>query len=243
MTFADEMREENKRRIDERLDAGIALLREHYTVTECAIDPAFVKPNVGGRPNHVRRFDVEGVGNLLAMTAKDVEANQLSTFVVMPYYKNLPLFSTDYVYNGDKRFFLIEVYDLSVHHDEAWQSGIDAFTACAHAWDDMPEFPTQPRWYDDIRPVCIAKAPNRDQDDASLQCFLEALGVFVQMEKAAPLLADEDHARKWQINKGYSDGLIDEGGVSTDLWTAALGAENVRRFFDEVFFGPTCYRP
>ena len=50
MTFADEMREENKRRIDERLDAGIALLREHYTVTECAIDPAFVKNIIGDTP-------------------------------------------------------------------------------------------------------------------------------------------------------------------------------------------------
>lgn len=243
MTCADEMLEENKRRIDERLDAGLALLREHYAVTECAIDPAFERPNVGGRPNRVRRFDIEGVGNLLAMTAKDVEENQLSTFVVMPYYKNLPLFSTDYVYNGDKRFFLIEVYDLSVYHDDAWQQGIDAFAASANAWDDMPEFPTQPRWYDDIRPVCIAKAPSREQDDVSLKRFLETLGLFVNMEKAAPLLSDEDRARKWQINKSYSDGLIDEGGVSTDLWTAALGVENVRRFFDEVFFGPACYRP
>ena len=34
---------------------------------------------------------------------------------------------------------------------------------------------------------------------------------------------------------------IDEGGVSTDRWTAALGASNVRRFFDEVFFGSANY--
>ena len=241
MASETNMHDVNVKRIDERLDAGLALLREHYTVKECAVEPALANPVVAGRPNHVRRFDVQGVGNLLMMTAKDVEQNQLSSFVLMPYYKNLPLFSTDYVYNDDKRFFLIEIYDLSVHHDQLWQEGIDAFAACAERWGDMPEFPTQPRWYDDIRPVCIGKAPSCDQDELSLERFLEALRLFVKMEQAAPALSAEDRARKWQKNKDYSDALIDEGGVSTDRWTAALGSENVRRFFDEVFFGPACY--
>ena len=242
MATKEELHEENARLIDERLEAGLALLSKHYTVTECAIDPAFASPNVGGRPNHVRRFDIEGVGNLLVMTAKEVESNQLGTFTIMPYFKNLPLFSSDYVYNDDKRFFLIEVYDLAVCHDEAWDAGIAAFSSCAEKQDEMPPFPTQPRWYDDIRPVCIAKAPSIDQDKQAIECFLEMLGLFVKMEQVAPALVDENRASKWRKNKGYSDALIDQGGVSTDLWTAALGAENVRRFFDEVFFGAANYQ-
>ena len=242
MSSSEAMKDINSKRIDERLEAGLALLREHYEVQECEIDPAFVNPVVAGRPNHVQRFDIRGVGNLLMMTAKDVEENQLSSFVIMPYYKNLPLFSTDYVYTGDKRFFLIEVYDLSVGHDEAYLAGIDAFSQCAKDWDDMPAFPTQPRWYDDVRPVCVAKAPSVEQDELSIQRFLDELSVFVEMEAAAEPLSAEDRARKWQVNKDYSDGLIDQGGVSTDMWTEALGAENVRRFFDEVFFGPACYK-
>ena len=238
----EELRELNKKRIDERLEAGLALLREHYAVEECEIDPAFQNPNVGGRPNHVRRFDVKGVGNLLTMTAKDVDSNQLSTFVLMPYFKNLPLFSTDYVYNDDKRFFLIEIYDLSIREDDTFKRGIDAFAKHAKAWDDMPEFPTQPRWYDKIRPVCVAKAPALEQDELACSRFLEMLDLFVEMEQAADPLAGDELAQKWQKNKGYSDGLVDQGGVSTDMWTAALGAENVRRFFDEVFFGPACYK-
>ena len=63
------------------------------------------------------------------------------------------------------------------------------------------------------------------------------------MEQASPYLGSEDLKIKWQKNKEYADRLIDEGGVSTDLFTAALGAENTRRFFHEVFFGADCYRP
>ena len=66
--------------------------------------------------------------------------------------------------------------------------------------------------------------------------------LFIDMEQNTPALSGEDLKRKWQLNKDYADRLIDEGGVSTDLFTEALGAENTRRFFDEVFFAPARYR-
>ncbi|MBR0405427.1 MAG: hypothetical protein IJI68_09565 [Eggerthellaceae bacterium] len=242
MTNAESsFREENARRIDERTEKGLTLLREHYNVEECAVDSMLSDVAVGGRPHHARRYNIEGVGNLLVMTVKEADENQLSSFVITPYSKNLPLFSTDYVYSGEKRYFLIELYDLAVFHDEAYRAGVDAFAALGKAWGDMEDFQTRPCWYEDIRPVCIAKKPKYDQDDLALQRFLEALSLFVSMEQAAASLTGADLKRKWELSKGYSDRLIDEGGVSTDLWVAAIGPENTRRFFDEVFFGPACY--
>ena len=63
------------------------------------------------------------------------------------------------------------------------------------------------------------------------------------MEQSAKALTGDDLTEKWRKNKAYADRLIDAGGVSTDLFTAALGAENTRRFFHEVFFGADWYRP
>ena len=146
--------EENRRRIDQRLEAGLALLRETYRVEACPSDPALSDPVIGGRPHHARRYDIAGVGNLLVMTVKEAEENQLSSFVLMPYAKNLPLFSTDFVYSGEKRFFLLEIYDLSVEHDANFERGIDAFRAFGETLTDLPDFPTRAAWYDDIRPVC-----------------------------------------------------------------------------------------
>ena len=236
-------REENTQMIDARIEAGLSLLRKHYAVREQPVDDVLANPVIGGRPHHARRFDIEGVGNLLAMTVKEADANQLSSFVVTPYAKNLPLFSTDYVYSGDKRFFLIELYDLAADRDDAYLGGIESFSSLASNWGDMPDFPVQPCWYDNIRPVCIAKAPSRDQDELALKRSLEALQLFIDMEQSAQELSGDSLVRKWQLNKDYADRLIDEGGVSTDLFTEALGAENTRRFFDEVFFAPACYKP
>ena len=240
------MQEENARLIDARLVAGLALLREHFAVEEREVDPVLANPVIGGRPHHARRFDIAGVGNLLLMTVKDAAENQLSSFVITPYAKNPPLFSSDYVYTGERRFFLLEVYDLGVRHadarDAAYDEGMKAFAALGAQWQDMPDFPTRPCWYDGIRPVCVAKAPSRDQDELALQRFLEFLELFVRMAQAAPALEGDDLIAKWQLNKGYSDRLVDEGGVSTDLFVEALGPDNTRRFFDEVFFAPACYR-
>ena len=239
--MAEDILQVNKRLIDRRLKDGLALLREYYLVQERDVDPAFASPVVAGRPYSVRSFDVWDVGNLLMMSATEVEKDQVGAFVIMPYYKNLPLFSSDYVYTGDQRIMLVEAYDLALNHDELYDRGISSFTACADAWNDMPDYPIESRWYDDIRSVCIAKAPSRDQDELALWRFRDALDLFIKMERCASPLDDAERARKWELNKGYSDRLIDEGGVATSRWIAALGADTTRRFFDEVFFGSAHY--
>lgn len=235
--------EKNHQLIDQRITEGLALLRKYYQVEERLSDPVLSAPKVGGRIHIARSFDIKGVGNLLAMTCKESEENNLSSFVVMPYYKNLPLFSSDFVYSGENRYFLLEIYDLSVRHDEAFDQGIEAFKAFAPEISSMKDIPTRPCWYDDIRPVCYSKAPTTDQDSAAIKGFLNFLALFVRMEQAASPLTGDDLAVKWKKNREYADRLIDDGGVSTDLFTEALGAENTRRFFHEVFFGSENYKP
>ena len=243
MSETRDIRKHNIKMISKRLEEGLAQLGRTYTVRECPTDPVIAHPVVDGRPHHAKRFDIEGVGNLLVMTVTEAEENQLSSFVITPYAKNLPLFSSDYVYSKDRRFFLLEIYDLSIARDEIYTAGIDSFRQFARKLKDMPDIPTRPSWYDDIRPVCYAKSPSMDQDETAIRRFLEFLDLFIAMEQASPLLSGKEQADKWQKNKNYADRLIDEGGVSTDLFTRALGPENTRRFFHELFFGVDCYRP
>ena len=229
--------------IDRRLEEGLALLRRHYTVTKRNIAPELAAFNIGDRPYESACYTIEGLGNLLVMLCKDVEQAQLSTFVVTPYAKNLPLFSTDFVYTGDQRYFLIELYDLVACKDDLYNGYIEKFAQMAEGFSDMADMPVQKCWYDGIRPVCVGKAPRKDQDELALARFLEALELLVEMEKATPAFTDADELRaKWQKCKDYSDGLVNDGGVSTDMFLQAIGPENTRRFFDEVFFAPAAFR-
>ena len=42
---------------------------------------------------------------------------------------------------------------------------------------------------------------------------------------------------KNEITKDYTDGLISNGGISTDMFKASLGEEVTRDFFSKVLFG------
>ena len=238
-----EIRKKNHALIDKRIADGLELLRKYYTLEECPSDPVIANPRIAGREHRTRRFDIKGVGNLLTMTCKESDVNNLSSFVIMPYSKNLPLFSSDYVYSGENRFFLLEIYDLSVEHDAIYDSGIEAFKNFKDSLADFKDFPTRPCWYDDIRPVCYSKVPTTDQDDLSIQKFLDFLEEFVKLEQKTPALSGDALVQKWKKNKEYADNLIDQGGVSTDMFKKTLGAENTRRFFHEIFFGADNYRP
>lgn len=240
---SSEWRQRNIASLERRLEVGLALLEEHYQLEPVEVDPVMVRMEIGGRPHEVAQYNIKGVGNLLLMTVKDSDQAQLGSFVLTPYEKNLPLLSSDYVFTGEKRFFLIEVYALAAYQDDAWQRTIQRFADIRDSYSEWTDMPTRPCWYDEIRPVLLSKVYGPDRDEQAIQIFLEALEAFIAAEQDVPDFPN-DTARqaKWQANSDYADALIDQGGVSTQLFTAAIGTENTRRFFREVFFAPDAYR-
>lgn len=102
--------------------------------------------------------------------------------------------------------------------------------------------PLRPCWYDDIRPVVIAKQAAPDDDDLIIRQFLKNLDTFIEMEKNSPVLDEEARSEKWKCNYEYARRLVDDGGVSTELFLESLGADRTKRFFYSVFFAPDRYR-
>ena len=51
------------------------------------------------------------------------------------------------------------------------------------------------------------------------------------------LLTEEEKREKRSITLEYTDGLIEKGGISTDVFKKELGDEEIKKFFDTVFFG------
>lgn len=240
---SSEWRERNIASLQRRLDAGLSLLKEHYQVAPVEVDPVMRRMDIGGRPHEVEQYDIAGIGNLLVMTVKDSDQAQLGSFVLTPYGKNLPMLSSDYVFTGERRFFLIEIYDLAAYRDDAYARTIQRFADIRDSYREWPDMPMKPCWYDEVRPVYLSKTYGPDRDDDAIGIFLEVLRAFIAAEQETPAFADDAGRQlKWQRNADYANALIDQGGVSTALFTAAIGPENTRRFFLEVFFGPDRYR-
>ena len=236
------MYETNMKMIERRINAGISMLRQNYRVIE--IDTGALESFVVAERFHaVRQYEIEGVGNLVVMTNPKEGTMQMDTFTITPYYKNLPLFTTDYMYFEDKRMFLNEIYDLVEEQDELYRTYIGRFSENCAAVADLEDMPMRKCWYDSIRPVVAAKIAMPAEDECILDLFLRNLSTFIEMEQKTPLLSPEKRLGKWQRNYDYARALVEDGGVSTDLFVQSLGADETKRFFYSVFFAPLRYRP
>lgn len=75
-------------------------------------------------------------------------------------------------------------------------------------------------------------------NDKDLEAMLvDSMKVYIENSKQFPMLSEEEKMEKLAITLDYTDGLIERGGISTDVFKNALGNEKTKEFFDNIFFG------
>lgn len=231
----------NKLNIDKRISLGMELLEQNYKLEKIEISD-FEHLYIQGMDYDVEQYEIKGVGNLLLMKCKESKVLQMDTFVITPYYKNLPLFSTDYIYINEKRNFLNEIYSLIDEEDELYNRYIKKFEQIKNTYNYLVDMPVKPCWYDNIRPVCVAKNTGTKDDEEIIKLFIKNLNIFISMEKVSPILNKDQYKKKWKITQDYTDRLVDDGGVSTDVFKSVLGVNKTKEFFNKVFFAPALYK-
>lgn len=232
--------ENNVKMINRRLDSGLRLLNEHYLLVEIDTN-GFDSLTIAGSEYKVRQFDIKGVGNLLIMSNTCEGPMQMSTFTLTPYYKNLPLFTTDYMYLENRRTFLNEIYNLVEYKDDLYEKYIKKFAENCNLVAALPDMPMRECWYDNIRPVFVGKLASVESDDLIQDLFIKNLTTFIEMEMETPLLSDAAKTAKWELNHNYAKKLVEDGGVSTNVFVKSIGADETKRFFYSVFFAPDRY--
>jgi hypothetical protein len=184
----------------------------------------------------IHQYRVKDIGNLSVMTM-NAGLMQMSTFILTPKDKDLPLVSTDYMYILGKRTSYLECYDLVLDKGKQYEAFLDNLKKIKKEYADLDTVTPSSSWYDDLRTVGIYMS-GKPADDAREE---KALVSWVQavMEYAAqkPLLSEAEKNEKLPVVEKYTNGLIEQGGVSTDFFVKSLGAEKTRDFFEKVLFG------
>ncbi|MER2151375.1 MAG: hypothetical protein ABS900_07155 [Candidatus Limivicinus sp.] len=229
--------EDNQKKVQTIQERGIGILAQNYTVRPMDAGE-FANAITSGTQFHMAHYEIEGVGHLMTMYTEGNPHMILATYTLTPYFKKLPMISSDFIYDEDRGMFLIEVYELVKDREDArYQEWIQKYAERFQDIADVEDIPTQPCFYDPIRPVCASKkrTPGRDQD--CIQNLVDTLKIFVEQEHASALLDEEEAAEQRAIQHQYVDDLIDQNGVSTRVWVKEHGANYVRRFYHEIFFG------
>lgn len=226
----------NIKEIEKGIGIGLETLNSSYILKE--IDcRKFSNLQIQTITYTIKQYEIVGVGNLAVMDSKYSSDLQMFSFVITPYYKNLPLFSNDYIYIKEKRNFLIEFYDLVEEKDILYQSYMDRFQSIKDKYVYLPDMKLKECWYDSLKSVCTAKKASNSEDTVIFSIFKENLDLFIEMEKNSNSLSQKAIKSKWQITQDYADKLVDCGGVSTNVFKNTLGDLVTKEFFNNVFFG------
>ena len=191
----------------------------------------FQKMKVNGMNFQIWAFHAEGLGHVSAMVASGFFGlMKMDTLVITPTEKDMPLFSYDRVHAMGNDTLIYELYDTLL--GEADLSGLEAVKGNAAS---LPDHDLGEHWYDSIKlPVSLSKKGKKAHTAAFDACAREYLEAYLAAAKAA---APCEAAPKREKAAVYVEGLLKNGGPSTDVFKKGIGHEKTAELFRKVLFG------
>lgn len=229
--------DKNVKAMNDAVDSVLAKLKENYTVTPVDVGDYKEMKIYGIMKFDVEQYDIEGLGNLSIMRMNALGLMQMSTVVITPLDKNMPLLSADYMYILSNRKAYLEFYDVVAEKDSAYQQLLSALSNVQKNYEHLENIETSEAWYADLLTVTSYKGGKPEADADLKGMLLDSLNVYMNHAKQLPVLTTEEKAEKLDITVKYTDGLIEKGGISTDVFKKELGPEETKYFFDNIFFG------
>ena len=222
--------------MDSCVDSVLETLGKNYTVTPVDVGDYKEMKVYGIMKFDVEQYHIEELGNLSVMRL-NMGIMQMSTIVITPFDKNLPLLSADYMYIMGNRKAYLEFYDVVKEKDDAYNTLMGNLQTVVDKYNHLEDFEAKAAWYEHLLTVDAYKSCT-DKNDAEIeQMLIESLDAYIAHAKSLPLLSADEKAEKLAITLEYTNGLVDKGGVSTDVFKKELGVEETKKFFDQVFFG------
>lgn len=226
----------NVKAMNSCIDAVLTELETHYTLTPRDAGEYEEMKLFGLMKFDVDQYDIEEVGNLSVMRV-NMGVMQMATAVITPRDKNLPLLSADYMYILSNRKSYLEFYDVVKEKDEQYNELLNAISEVHANYSHLEDITTSEAWYQHLLTVTTYKAGNSESDADLEKMLVDSVHVYLEKSKHFPALSEEEKSEKCAVITDYTDGLIQKGGISTDVFKKALGDEETKKFFDKVFFG------
>lgn len=206
------------------------ILKEQCTIQEMPVGE-YQKLKAKGMTFTIHQFYAEGLGNVSVMAAKGFFGlMQMDTFIVNPVEKDLPLFSYDRIHAMGNDTLILELYDTLLG-----DGGLEKIEEVNNKYAALPNHDLGEHWYDSIKLKESAskkgkKAQTADFDEYTKAYFSAYMDGVDQMEKC-------DLAEKKEKASVYVEGLLSNGGPSTDVFKRAFGAEKTADLFRRILFG------
>ena len=214
-------------------DTMLSLIGTAFPLTERSAEE-YAKANVAGMDFSVRCFDAAGLGNVSLMHGELPKGAPfvmaMDTIVINPFDKDMPLFSYDRIHAGGQEQLFLEMYNTTLNHVPD-MSGLDEVNK---EYSDLPDSPVASGWYDHLRYKQNVKKAGPEALSSRMDLYTEKyLTAYLRICAAAPSC---DHEAKKNAASVYTEGLLTNGGASTDNFVKAKGIEFTQGLFRKVLF-------
>ena len=173
-------------------------------------------------------YDIDGVGNLFFIDMKGLFGlMKMQTAVITPVHRDLSFCNFDAVHAMGNDTLIFEIYDTCLQPTD-----LSCFGAIAEKYADLPDAPSSPRWYDEIRLAGIAKK-GKKQAAAQEPIMKECLAAYLELLDRAPQC---DAEAKTAANRKYAEGLLNNGGPAVDSMKKMIGEERTEKLVREFMY-------
>lgn len=209
----------------------LELIKNRYPLNEIPVGD-FANLKASGMKFTVQAYKAEGLGHVSVMRAKGFfSLMKMDTLIVNPTELDLPLYSYDRIFAMGNDTLIIELYDTLLGNSPA-----ASLEEIKTSYSDLVERDPGEHWYDSIKlKESVSKKGKKQQtprmDEMTIAYFNRYLSVT---SSNVNNLAEKKTKASY-----YVEGLLTNGGPSTDAFKKSLGEEKTAKLFREILFGTT----
>ena len=213
----------------------LAIAKKYFNVSECDVPADFKSMKNAKMNTSIEQYNVEGLGNMTFQHAKAMFGlMKMEMMTITPTERDIPLFSFDIVDAMGNYTLIIEIYDVMLDKTDKIELALEDIKK---DYSDLPDDDRGEHWYDNIKMASSVSKKGKkkllqDKCDELYGRYLEA---YFSLAKEMNEVADKEAKRA--ASDAYVQGLLDNGGPSTDIFVGMLGKEKTTEYFKKYIFG------
>lgn len=209
----------------------LEIINAYYDLIELDTN-TYKDAELKGIPLIIKTYDAVNFGSVSILSSNSNVMN-LDTLILNPFSKDMPLFSYDRIKAFQTDTLFIELYDTLL--DKSINKVVnEELNIIKKKYQEISELEHKDNWYDSIRlDASTSKKVGIDQSNLFNDLTKEYLKGYLSISKNLDSCNEELKKAK---AKEYTDGLLENGGPSTDAFIKAKGKKYTEKLYREVLF-------
>lgn len=205
------------------------VIGKHFPLVELPCGE-YAKMKVSGMTFRIRRFHAEGLGPVSEMVASGFfRLMKMDTLIITPTEKDMPLFSYDRVHAMGNDTLIFELYNTLLG-----ETDLSALEQVKEDAKYLPDHDLGTHWYDSIKlPVSLSKKGKKKDTPGFDATVIHYLAKYLETAQAAAVCEAAPKREKASV---YVEGLLTNGGPSTDVFKKGIGEEKTAELFRKYLF-------